>query len=135
MRKPPSLPKLKAKALSLYSELVKLRASQNGNLRCYTCDKPLQLNTKECQLGHFLPRGGYPGLTFHPDNSRVQCSGCNVFKHGNITEFRIRLIEEIGIKAVEDLEARRHEQVKLMRNDYIVLIELFQSEIAELKDV
>lgn len=128
-----TLPKLKSKALDLFSELVKLRAARDGKLFCYTCDAPLKLNTSNCQLGHYLSRGCYPGLTFHPDNSRTQCYVCNCMKHGNTIEFRERLINEIGIDKVTDLEQNRHQITKLGRSDYEIMIKHFKTEIDELR--
>ena len=95
-----TLPKLKERALDLFSQLVKLRAARDGKLFCYTCDRALELKTSNCQLGHYLSRGAYPGLTFHADNSRLQCFRCNCMLHGNTIEFRERLIKEIGIEKV-----------------------------------
>jgi len=132
-KKPISLPRLKKRCLDLYSELVKLRAASDGKLYCYTCSKPLQLNSSDCQLGHFLSRGAYPGLTFHPDNSRIQDFHCNIGLKGNTVEFRIRLVEEIGIERVEALESIRHTQVKWSRSELHDMIDNFSSEIKELK--
>ncbi len=133
MKKPVSIPKLKTKALNLYSELVKLRAFKEDKLFCYTCGSPLQLNTSNAQLGHYLSRGAYPGLTFHPDNSRCQCYRCNCHLHGNTIEFRERLINEIGIERVEALESSRHVQVKWGRTDFHDLIDKYKAEIDLLK--
>lgn len=133
MKKPITVPKLKKKALDLYSELVKLKAAQDEKLVCYTCGSPLKLNTSNTQLGHYLSRGAYPGLTFHPNNSRVQCYRCNVPLHGNTIEFRERLIKEIGFAEVTDLEVKRHWQVKWSRTDLLEMIEKFTNEIKELK--
>lgn len=132
MKKPISIPKLKFKALKLYSELVKLKASGEGKLFCYTCGKPLQLNSSDTHLGHYLSRGAYPGLTFRPDNSRVQCYRCNVHLHGNIIEFREKLINEIGFGAVTQLEAFRHFQVKWSRSDFHTMIDKYSQAIKEL---
>lgn len=133
MKKPISIPRLKKRALNLYSELVKLKAESEGKLYCFTCDCSLSLNTSNCQLGHYLSRGAYPGLTFDPDNSRVQCYRCNVHLHGATVEFRTRLILEIGRPAVERLEARRFDQVKWSRSDLHDMIDKFSQEIKELK--
>ena len=133
MKKLPSLPKLKKKTLDLYSELVKLKAHSEGKLRCYTCDCELTLNTSNCHLGHYLSRGAYPGLTFHPCNSRPQCYRCNVHLHGATIEFRTRLINEIGRAEVERLEACRHDSVKWSRSDFISMIEDFKGQINYLK--
>jgi hypothetical protein len=127
-----TLPKLKKKALDLYAEMVKLEAAAAGKLFCYTCGARLELRTSNCQLGHYLSRGAYPGLTFHPNNNRPQCYRCNCHLHGNTIEFRERLIKEIGLSQVEELEARRHEAIKLTRSDYEEMIERFKSRIKEL---
>ncbi len=129
MKRPISLPKLKHKALSLYSELVKLRAYRDNKLFCFSCDAPLKLNTSNCQLGHYLSRGAYPGLTFHPDNSRIQCYRCNVHLHGNLIEFRERLINEIGMGVVMQLEGFRHLTVKWSRSDFHEMIDKYSEEI------
>lgn len=133
MKKAVTLPKLKKKALDLYSELVKLRAYRDNKLRCYTCDCELTLNTSNCQLGHYLSRGAYQGLTFDPDNSRPQCYRCNCHLHGNLIEFRERLINEIGIKEVENMESRRHETIKWSRSNYLEMIEDYKGQINYLK--
>jgi hypothetical protein len=132
-RKQKSLPKLKKQALDLYSELIKLKAFNEGKLRCYTCDTPLTLNSSNTQLGHYLSRGAYPGLTFHPDNSRIQDIRCNVWLHGNTIEFRERLIKEIGLERVERLEFNRHVQVKWTRGEFENMIKVFSEQIKELK--
>ena len=119
--------------MDLYSELVKLRAARDGKLYCYTCDSVLKLNTSNCQLGHYLSRGAYPGLTFHSDNSRVQCYRCNVHLHGATIEFRERLINEIGITEVEKLESSRHISIKWTRSDFHIIIDLYCKEIKSLK--
>jgi ssDNA-binding Zn-finger/Zn-ribbon topoisomerase 1 len=133
MKKSISIPKLKKKALDLYSQVIKLRAASEGKLICYTCNKPLVLKSSDCQLGHFLSRGAYPGLTFHSDNSRVQCYRCNVHLHGNVIEFRERLINEIGYNKVTALELSRHTQVKWSRSDFHEMIDRFSAEIKDLK--
>lgn len=133
MKKPISLPKLKKKALDLFSELTKLRAFSEGKLYCFTCDKLLVLNTSDCQLGHYLSRGAYPGLTFHHNNSRLQCMRCNCFLHGATIEFRVRLINEIGRPAVERLEAQRFDSVKWSRSDLHSMIDHYCEQIKILK--
>lgn len=133
MKKIISIPKLKKKALDLYSELVKLRAASEGNLKCYTCGTPLTLNTSNCHLGHYLSRGAYPGLTFHPNNSRPQCYRCNCHLHGATVEFRTNLILEIGRAEVEKLEAQRFEQVKWSRSELLEKIEYYRNKIKELQ--
>lgn len=134
MRKAVSLPKLKSKALDLFAELTKLRAYRDGKMYCYTCDAPLILKTSNCQLGHYLSRGAYPGLTFHVDNVRLQCYRCNCHLHGNIFEYRERLVNEIGVEEVEKLETSRHVSVKWSRSELLQMIEDYKAEIKILSE-
>jgi hypothetical protein len=135
MKKPVSLPKLKKKALDLFAQSVKLRAAKEGKLICYTCHCKLELRSSNTHLGHYLSRGAYPGLTFHPDNSRPQCYRCNYHLYGAIVEFRERLICEIGIDRVESLEGSRHVSVKWSRGDLHEMIDRYSSEIKELNEI
>lgn len=130
-----TLPKLKKEALDLFSQLIKLEHNRDGKMKCFTCNKSLQPNTSDCQLGHFLPRGAYPGLTFNRDNVRLQCMRCNIYLNGNIIEFRIRLVDELGIEVVEKLESQRHDLVKLGRSDYQELINKYKTEIKKLNEI
>ena len=132
MKKPKSIPKLKSEAWDLYAKLIKLKRAENGYVKCFTCQSVMQLNTSNCQAGHYLARGAYPGLTFHMDNSRPQCYRCNCHLHGNTVEFRERLICEIGIERVELLEASRHTSIKWSRSELQRMIDLYKQEIKEL---
>ena len=70
MAKKPIKP-LKTKLWKLFSLYVKLRCSKNGVMtECYTCKVPLQIGTKNCQAGHWLPKGTYGYHYFNPDNVR-----------------------------------------------------------------
>jgi hypothetical protein len=73
---------------------------------CISCDRPL--NTKY-DAGHFWSSGAYPNLRFHEDNVHGQCVHCNRDLHGNLLNYRTRLIDRIGegrFDALEDL--KRH---------------------------
>lgn len=129
-----TLPQLKKQALELFTKLSKLQYHSEGKLRCYTCGKPLELNTNDCQLGHYLSRGAYPCLTLHPNNSRPQCIRCNVWLHGNTIEFREKLIKEIGETEVLKLESQRHNEKKWSRSELLDLIEEYKRKIKELCD-
>ena len=129
-----TLPKLKQKTLTLFSKLIKLRHAQNGIIRCYTGGAVIDLGSSNCQAGHYLTRGAYPSLTFHPDNCRPQCFRCNIHLHGNTVEFRERLINELGLEKVEQLESSRHESKKFSRGEYEEMIRNYKDEIKQLED-
>jgi len=55
--------------------------------------------------GHYRPQGKNAALRFSPLNIHKQCNRtCNMAKSGNLTAYRPRLIEKIGLDMVEWLE-------------------------------
>jgi hypothetical protein len=54
--------------------------------------------------GHYRPRGSAGHLRFNVLNIHKQCVKCNRWLSGNVVEYRVRLIERIGLERVEALE-------------------------------
>jgi hypothetical protein len=61
--------------------------------------------------GHYFSVGLYPELRFNEDNNHGQCVACNQHKHGNLLEYRFKLIERIGEKRFAELEALKSKSV------------------------
>jgi len=78
---------------------------RDAGLPCISCGttKP---NIQYC-AGHYLTRGGHPELRFHEKNVHKQCNQyCNLQLSGNISKYRINLVEKIGLSEVEKLEGK-----------------------------
>jgi len=56
-------------------------------------------------------------LRYHPDNVHNCCAGCNLFKRGNLIEYRLGLLDKIGKDKVEWLEDNRHALMKWTREE------------------
>jgi len=83
---------------------------------CISCPKILVKGNYDA--GHFVNQGSCGALRYNPDNVHGQCSpSCNRYKHGNLVEYRIKLVERIGLKKVEWLEAHRHDIKKWTREE------------------
>jgi 5-methylcytosine-specific restriction endonuclease McrA len=78
------------------------------NLPCVSCGR---FHEGQWHAGHFRATSVAPALRFEPDNVHRQCSACNTHLHGNLLEYRIRLINRIGVARVEWLEGP-HEPAK-----------------------
>jgi hypothetical protein len=63
--------------------------------------------------GHYMSVGSTPELRFNEDNVHKQCERCNTFYSGNLINYRISLIDRIGIERVEFLERKDHAPDKL----------------------
>lgn len=54
--------------------------------------------------GHFRSRGSAPHLRFDERNCHLQCKRCNRYLSGNVADYRVGLIDRIGLDAVRALE-------------------------------
>ncbi|WP_338511312.1 recombination protein NinG [Erwinia aphidicola] len=77
---------------------------------CASHDGPLISNSNyltgsAVDASHYLSRGARSHLRFNVFNVHSACTKCNRQLSGNAVEFRIRLIQRIGLERVERLEA------------------------------
>ena len=97
---------------------------------CISCDKPL-LN--KFDAGHFYPAGSYKNLRFNEDNIFGQCVACNQHRHGNLLEYRPRLIKRIGQQRVDDLDAIRNQPAHFTIPELIIMKEVYKEKVRNLK--
>ena len=97
---------------------------------CISCDKPLR---GKYDAGHYFTVGAYPNIRFDEDNIHGQCVECNQHKHGNITEYAIRLPYRIGQQRYDDLLLRRNESNKLSVEDIKSKISEYKNKTKELQ--
>jgi len=88
----------KKKAIALFNKYI--RTVRDKDDPCISCQK----HRKTYDAGHYRTRGAASQLTFDEDNCHKQCVWCNRHLSGNLTHYRIHLIEKIGIERVEALE-------------------------------
>ena len=114
--------KIKKENLQTVQELMKLtqivfnkwiRKRDKGH-PCISCKNP---KPKKVNAGHYVASGKSKFLTFNEDNVHLQCEYCNTHLHSNTIDYRINLIEKIGIERVEYLEANRHKTRKYTREE------------------
>jgi len=114
-------------AQKVFNSWIRLRDKDNF---CISCDTPMQ--GRKGDASHFYPTT-YTYLRFNPDNVHLSCVTCNQFKHGNLQEYRPRLINKIGLKRVEYLDNCRHLKLEMDINDIKELIKLYKLKIKELQ--
>jgi hypothetical protein len=104
---------------SLMSRTDHLKIAQtafNAYIRHRDKDKPCiscGTHTGKINAGHYMSVGSTPELRFNEDNVHKQCEYCNTYLSGNLINYRINLIERIGIDKVEFLERKDHPPSKL----------------------
>ena len=74
---------------------------RDSNCSCISCNRS---SGAKVNAGHYKSVGSTPELRFEELNVHLQCEHCNNFKSGNIENYRINLINKIGLDKVEWLE-------------------------------
>jgi hypothetical protein len=89
---------------------------------CICCGQPLELSAVgggyDC--GHYRSTGSASHLRFHEDNAHAQRKVCNRYGAGRAVDYRMGLIERIGIERVQALEANN--QVRKWDKDTLLQI-------------
>ncbi len=94
---------------------------------CISCDAPApDLSGLHAgrDAGHYRSVGSASHIRFHEDNVHAQCVHCNQWGAGRAVDYRIRLIDRIGLERVEVLESDNkphkwtHEELRSIRDTY-----------------
>lgn len=89
-----------------FNKFVRMR---DKDLPCISCGR---FHQGQYHAGHYLSVGAHPELRFEELNVWRQCMPCNAHLSGNLVNYRINLIQKIGLEKVEWLEGP-HEPLKL----------------------
>ena len=102
-----SLRKEKLKTKSDYRKEAQVAFNRYIRLRdmhqpCISCGQSPYKGQRHAS--HYRTRKAAPQLAFNTLNVAASCAQCNSHKSGNITEYRIALVQKIGQERVEALE-------------------------------
>jgi len=118
-------------AQAAFNKFIRLRDHSEP---CVCCN---EYYGGQYHAGHYLSVGAHPELRFEEDNCHKQKSSCNNFKSGNQAEYRINLIEKIGVERVEWLEGAHDlpkltiDEIELIRKKYTKLSKELEKELEE----
>lgn len=100
-----TIPELKKLADRWFGAFIRERDRKAGHA-CISSGRPLDWNAgNKVDAGHYRSKGAARHLRYHEDNCHAQTKQENRFKAGNAVDYRIRLIERIGVERVEALES------------------------------
>ena len=94
---------------------------RDKDLPCISCQRH---HTGQYHAGHYRSVGSNPALRFDPLNVHKQCSVCNNYRSGHLTEYRINLLKKIGQEALDWLEGPHEpkkytiDDLRQIRDDY-----------------
>lgn len=81
-----------------------IRARDSGK-PCISCGRPDD-GQHQRHASHYRSVGACSSLRYHQDNCWASCSICNNWLSGNVANYRLRLIDVIGLERVEWLESQ-----------------------------
>jgi hypothetical protein len=105
-------------AQSEFNKYIRLR---DRDLPCISCGR---YHSGQYHAGHYRTIGSSPQLRFNENNVHKQCAPCNNHLSGNIVNYRLSLINKIGIVELEKLENYHDtvkwdiEQIKAIKAEY-----------------
>ena len=124
------------KAKSRGDHLADLQDAFNAWVRTRDAGQPCiscgRMHKGRWHAGHYRSVGSAPELRFEPLNVHLQCAPCNLYLSGNLTAYRINLIEKIGLEKVEWLEGK-HEPLKLTLTQIEQMKSFYRAEVRRLK--
>jgi 5-methylcytosine-specific restriction endonuclease McrA len=109
-----------------FSEYIRKR----DNYTCISCGK--KCIGSECHAGHYHPRTDGLSLFFDEKNVNAQCSACNLFRHGNLTQYALALKRKYGDQILEELEWKHRQFIQIHENEYLKFIEIYKQKLREL---
>lgn len=123
--------KLKAKAWRVFSKYIKMRDAdlmKDGFVACCTCGQKLHWADKKMQAGHFLD-GRTNSILFEEKCVHPQCSGCNIFKHGNKVEYYEFMLQKYGKTTINSLRKLKMQTIKFTEDDLKEIISKYEEKV------
>ncbi len=130
MRSKPSLARLKKILWDLFSKYIRNKyADEDGAVACFTCGR--WDHWKNMDAGHYIPKSVSLALRYDERNVHPQCTACNRFRHGNLTQYALSLKKKYGADILEALDNDKHSISKYNRSELEEMIELYKNKLKE----
>ncbi len=126
-----TIPMLVREAQIAFNAFIRARDQAAGHL-CISSGRPLDWSGNAVDAGHYRSTGAAPHLRFNEDNCHAQSKFDNQWRAGNVVDYRIKLIERIGLARVEALEANNQIH-KWTRQALIDIRDKYRAKTNELK--
>jgi hypothetical protein len=114
---------------TVFSTYIRRKDAINDIAQCVTCGK--KDHWTKLQNGHWASRRHY-STRWDERNCNVQCSGCNVFRAGEIYLYTKYLCSKYGDNFPEELYKLSQQSVKFTDADLIEKIEYYQSLLKDI---
>lgn len=107
--------------------------ARDADKPCICCGLPLSAGDVggKYDAGHYRSTGSAPHLRFHEDNCHAQRKQCNRWGAGRAVDYRLGLIDRIGLARVEALEADQSPR-KYTADELRSIRDLYRAKLREL---
>lgn len=115
-------------AWTYFSKFIRQRdADENGMVSCFTCGAVK--HWKEMDAGHYVPASVSLALRLHEKNVHAQCTACNRFRHGNLTQYALALKKKYDEFILETFETIRcnSQGFRYSESDYREIAERYKN--------
>lgn len=126
MRKPKNKVRYKKRLWIIFSKYIRKR----DNYICISCGKQLTKETSDA--GHYIPKTAGLSIYFDEQDVNCQCTRCNRFMHGNLSQYALALRKKYGDNILEELDERRRIPRKISEDEYSELIKIYEQKLADL---
>lgn len=128
-----TIPELTREAQIAFNAFIRAR-DQAAGYPCISSGRPLDWSGNAVDAGHYRSTGAAPHLRFNEDNCHAQSKFDNQWRAGNVVDYRIKLIERIGLERVEALEADNQVR-KWTRQELIDIRDKYRAKTKAFKEV
>lgn len=97
---------------------------------CISCNKIL---TGKFDAGHYYNMNNHWNLRYDLQNIWGQCVRCNRSLHGNLIEYRKKLVAQIGEKGLQRLDSECHVIRKFTKPELYEIMDEFKMKLKEIK--
>lgn len=98
-------------------------------LPCVSCG--FNGSSRQWHAGHYMPMGSNGSIRYNENNIFKQCSVCNNHLSGNLANYRLELINRIGLQKVEWLESQK-EPKKWSVEELKDIIQIYRQKLKEM---
>src|SRR3990167_462322 len=125
-RKNLPLQKSKKYLWTIFSRYIRQR---DGGV-CISCGR--QNVWQNMDAGHYVPKTAGLSLYFDEKNVHCQCTYCNRFLHGNLSQYALALRKKYGSDILEEMEQKRRKITRFSERDYETMIILYKNKLRDL---
>ena len=107
-----------------FNTFIRVRDAKLLNGKCFTCGE------RGSQAGHFIHSAN--AVRFEETAVHLQCSGCNLWKSGNLVEYTVRMIKDYGQKWVDELRRRGRIPQSFTTKQFRKIEETYKNKLKDL---